>query len=335
MIHEQQTISLSSLVSPHHFTMAGIENGMFGPVSDGRITNLLQLSPKISPPLFPLFRALQRRSQNSPELANRLRRITSIEFKGYDFTELPFELNVESVFPNLQMCTFLNCPNLSSLKVATDLITLELLSCENCPSITSLSSLSELPQESNLKSLILYKCGLNPTHEDDWSESFRAIGKAAKYDGFGLCIDYDSQMTCLPGSVKLLQTIKGSVRMRLQHNPKLQRLPHDIGWLQNMLRLDLSNNKLLTSVPWTLGRLSLDCQVTEPSGMKQTVENMEAQFKVPRQRFITGIAKFSIFASRKVAELTEVLYRPGGKGHLRVREVFEVIANDFEQIEHH
>mmetsp|Transcript_6135 Transcript_6135/g.9061 ORF Transcript_6135/g.9061 Transcript_6135/m.9061 type:complete len:100 (-) Transcript_6135:20-319(-) len=60
---------------------------------------------------------------------------------------------------------------------------------------------------------------------------------------------------------------------------------------------------------------------------KKTVKDMEPQFKGPRQRFITGLAKFSILSSHKGAELIEELYT-WRRGYARVKHEFEETVGD-------
>eukprot|EP00558_Chaetoceros_sp_UNC1202_P007539 CAMPEP_0197232322 /NCGR_PEP_ID=MMETSP1429-20130617/269_1 /TAXON_ID=49237 /ORGANISM="Chaetoceros sp., Strain UNC1202" /LENGTH=98 /DNA_ID=CAMNT_0042690301 /DNA_START=42 /DNA_END=338 /DNA_ORIENTATION=- len=84
--------------------------------------------------------------------------------------------------------------------------------------------------------------------------------------------------------------------------------------------------------PWTIGRLPPACEVVMGADCNnrqtQRVKGMEPQFKVPRQRFITGLINFSIFSSRKGAELIEQLYQPGAAGCKRVKDEFEKELND-------
>eukprot|EP00558_Chaetoceros_sp_UNC1202_P002124 CAMPEP_0197259104 /NCGR_PEP_ID=MMETSP1429-20130617/83338_1 /TAXON_ID=49237 /ORGANISM="Chaetoceros sp., Strain UNC1202" /LENGTH=184 /DNA_ID=CAMNT_0042723303 /DNA_START=567 /DNA_END=1120 /DNA_ORIENTATION=- len=168
---------------------------------------------------------------------------------------------------------------------------------------------------------------LNPTHEDDWDDAFQAIGNATGSNDFELSIYKDYTITFLPSSIGHLKYKQGKVKIVLDENRNLQRLPYDIGQLQNMVRLDVRWCPALTSLPWTIGRLPPTCKVVintdRINRQTQTVKGMEPQFKVPRQRFITGLAKLSILSSHKGAKLIEELYRPGGRGYKRSREEFE------------
>eukprot|EP00558_Chaetoceros_sp_UNC1202_P010078 CAMPEP_0197240956 /NCGR_PEP_ID=MMETSP1429-20130617/7128_1 /TAXON_ID=49237 /ORGANISM="Chaetoceros sp., Strain UNC1202" /LENGTH=130 /DNA_ID=CAMNT_0042700709 /DNA_START=13 /DNA_END=405 /DNA_ORIENTATION=- len=124
-------------------------------------------------------------------------------------------------------------------------------------------------------------------------------------------------MTFLPSSVRHLKAKQGEVDIALQRNRNLQRLPYDIGQLQNVVKLSAEHCEFHPSLPWTIGRLPPTCEVTDYDGNKQTVKDMEPQFKVPWQRFITGLINFS---SHKRAELIERLYHPGAAGHENEQE---------------
>eukprot|EP00558_Chaetoceros_sp_UNC1202_P011616 CAMPEP_0197239850 /NCGR_PEP_ID=MMETSP1429-20130617/6258_1 /TAXON_ID=49237 /ORGANISM="Chaetoceros sp., Strain UNC1202" /LENGTH=242 /DNA_ID=CAMNT_0042699359 /DNA_START=51 /DNA_END=776 /DNA_ORIENTATION=+ len=216
---------------------------------------ILTLNQNHDPPLVPLFQELRRRSQSDDELANRLREITWIAFVQYDFTEFPPDIDIRSVFPDFTECSFHDCSKLSSLKNITDIVTLEKLGCAKCPSIISLSSLASLPRASHLKELIINSCNLNPTHEDDWDDAFQAIGNATGSNDFTLSIISDDTMTFLPSSIRHLKEKLGNVRFELRMNSNLQRLPYEIGQLQNMVWLQIIRFPASTSLPWTIGRL--------------------------------------------------------------------------------
>jgi len=212
-----------------------------------------------------------------------------------------------------------------------------------CFSITSLSSLSSLPKESRFKGIHIYHCDLNPTHEDDWDEAFQAIGNTTGSNDFELNINYQKRMTYLPSSIEHLKAKRGELKICLRDNPKLQRLPIEIGHLQNMTVLDIDERLAPISLPWTIGRVSPKCRVLrrvlggsrarQARVIEQTVEDMEEQFKFPRERFITGFVNLSIISNRKGATLMEELYRPGGRGHKRSREAFEKEVNDMVNTE--
>eukprot|EP00558_Chaetoceros_sp_UNC1202_P009932 CAMPEP_0197237752 /NCGR_PEP_ID=MMETSP1429-20130617/4498_1 /TAXON_ID=49237 /ORGANISM="Chaetoceros sp., Strain UNC1202" /LENGTH=65 /DNA_ID=CAMNT_0042696813 /DNA_START=66 /DNA_END=259 /DNA_ORIENTATION=- len=65
-------------------------------------------------------------------------------------------------------------------------------------------------------------------------------------------------MTFLPSSVSHLKNKQGTVKIELERMGKLQRLPYDIGRLQNIVTLviEIRQPNLSDSLlPWTIGRL--------------------------------------------------------------------------------
>lgn len=99
------------------------------------------------------------------------------------------------------------------------------------------------------------------------------------------------------------------MKIYLSDNSNLQKLPYDIGQLQNMVDLEIRDCPASKSLPWTIRRIS-DTRGDRGFGYcsdenEQTVKDMEPQFKVPRQKLITGLINFSIFSSHKGADLIE------------------------------
>lgn len=258
--------------------------------------------------------------------------------------------------PIVRYCNVTDCSRLSSLSsLVGQFLNINVLNCRRCESITSLASLAFIPEESLLSKVHFEACGLhcNIGNIDDWRDGFIGLGRKRRNsheEGITLSICNCNLLTHLPSSIKRLGAGDRNIEVNiyLDENDTLQKLPYELGDIQNLASLEINSCPGLTCLPWTLARfphcsLSVGGEVSaelvqvfqqqcainsynpEEHG-DLSIPELKLYFQSSRRRFFLGIVQLKILLHREGQLAIDRLYRPGGKGFQRSQDHFQRMA---------
>eukprot|EP00558_Chaetoceros_sp_UNC1202_P001252 CAMPEP_0197257614 /NCGR_PEP_ID=MMETSP1429-20130617/79359_1 /TAXON_ID=49237 /ORGANISM="Chaetoceros sp., Strain UNC1202" /LENGTH=393 /DNA_ID=CAMNT_0042721507 /DNA_START=11 /DNA_END=1192 /DNA_ORIENTATION=+ len=293
---------------------------------------------------------------------SRLARVQSMHLTNFEFSDLPDDIGRElkALFPNLRQFYLNNCFKLSRItNVLQTFSNLEILWVGNCPSLTSLSSLSNIPSSMPLRHLIFNYCGITVTSEDDtdWDAAMRSLAKTRSEKGtFTLELRHCSKMKAIPSSIQHLSNKEGAICIDLHRNTGLKKIPLEIGMIKNLKELRMVDSSMISSLPFTLGRVAPSCDLylnrpnmdlraaltrsnvnfttVKLSGLAYShakIEACEPYFRQQRRQMIIATAKLQILTRRASIVALENMYRPGGIGYLRVKEEFHSVVQSQSQ----
>ena len=263
--------------------------------------------------------------------------------------KLEFPRNLGRAMPNIQFCTISDCPNLSSLDSILDqFMNLNVLTCISCQNITSMECLSSIPNESLLTKVCFDDCGLQTT-KDDWGNGLIKLGRRvhnSQPEGITLTINNCNLLTHLPPSIKLLGSgdPKAKIDIFLTNSEALQKLPHELGEVENLSSLVILNCPKIQSVPWTLGRLpnssfgfcgnmckelsiAMKYVKRAPETLEFPMSELQPYFKSSLKRFFIGIIRLKILLHREGQHAIQRLYQPNGKGYQKSRDNFRRLVH--------
>lgn len=279
-----------------------------------------------------VFESLQRKNQNQPHHYHlKMMQFTKLVFVNHTFTHIPW--NIANVLPNIQDLTITSCPNYRDMDSSVRLFPkLQQINFIKCPSLQSLNSLSRIPPESNLRIFVFDMCGLRVTNKDDWSDGFKAIGKIrvsrnhelemvpsprrpSKFSSSSK-ISKGSYISLTIGSCDKLQSIPSSIgylkdiplRIDITFNPRLRRLPPNLGDLANLQSLICRVSKYIhkESLPWSMGRLPPNIPIWLPNkdGIL-TIGDLGPAFRESRKRFFRGLVHLKVVLDRFCRRMRE------------------------------
>lgn len=301
--------------------------------------------------LCKILEHLRAEQSNDQTLERGLAGIETVWFDDFQFEMLPSNLQVGSVLPNVLWVSLHNCPRLSNLQtIFEQFLSIQKLMCHDCHALTSLSSLSAIMPTTPIRRLYFDCCGLHITKNDDWDAGMRALAQVRNISDFSLVLRFNSNLETIPSSIAHLKDLQCPVELRLISNRKLKSIPHCMGDILNLKRLDLVQCPFIETLPFSLGRVSEDCMISMDKsnekritelkesvkdieqrewrsrcGYELQVKDLDCYFQEKRRTFIRGVLKLRKYLDQAEQRAITRYYSPDGKG-------FVVAKNEFEKL---